>query len=118
MNKLATIDVNPYEWTLVLWTHQPSMMRTVRRLVPEAELKVKKIAGRCCTVFDHKEFHLGIFDGSIRTLGHELFHLVIELAGYIGMSICEETSEPCAYLFDWLLGQCLDAFAAAKRQLE
>ncbi len=121
MKPLARIELKPYEWTLVLWNHQPSLLRHARRRCPTQRLEIKKIAGRCLTVYDHKEFHLGIFDSSIRTLVHELFHVVVELAEYIGMPICENTTEPGAYLLDWMLGECLDAFEVfeeAKRPLK
>lgn len=115
MRSLARIELSPYVWSLILWNDQPSMISAIKRL--GYDIEVKPIAGRMCTLADEKQFHVGIFDGSIRTLIHELHHTVVELAKRIGMPICDKTMEPCAYLLDWMLGECLAAFKRAKRRV-
>lgn len=45
---------------------------------------------------------VGVFDGSINTLVHELAHVAIYTFDYIGSKICEETEEPFAYFMGFL----------------
>ena len=49
---------------------------------------------------------VGVFDSKLRTLVHELAHVLVRISEHIGMDIGPYTTEPFAYLFESLYEQC------------
>ncbi len=57
---------------------------------------------------------IGVFDGAIPTLAHELLHAAIATLAHVGIPINQETDEALTYLFDHLLTAALPPFLTAQ----
>ncbi|HDR9868488.1 TPA: hypothetical protein QDE31_01695 [Burkholderia cenocepacia] len=57
---------------------------------------------------------IGVFDGAIPTLAHELLHSAIATLAHVGIPINRETDEALTYLFEHLLAAALPLFLTAQ----
>ena len=51
---------------------------------------------------EHMIYFIGVFDKDEDTLLHEITHLAVAVAEYRAWEICEKTTEPFAYLLEFL----------------
>ncbi|MDN7541966.1 hypothetical protein [Burkholderia cenocepacia] len=58
-------------------------------------------------------YMIGVFDGAIPTLAHELLHAAIATLDHVGIPINSDTDEALTYLFDHLLAAALPLFIVA-----
>ncbi|WP_105133483.1 hypothetical protein [Burkholderia sp. BE12] len=58
-------------------------------------------------------YMVGVFDGAIATLAHELLHVAVATLGRVGVPINPDTDEALTYLFDHLLATALPLFMVA-----
>ncbi|PFH12855.1 hypothetical protein [Burkholderia sp. JKS000303] len=60
-----------------------------------------------------RAYMIGVFDGAIPTLAHELLHVAVATLGHVGVPINPDTDEALTYLFDHLLTAALPTFLVA-----
>lgn len=81
----------------------PAKLVTKRHLWP-----VKEDAQDCVgTVQEYNGvLHIGVFDGQLSTLVHELYHTVLIVQKYVGLDPFSSNGEAGAYLIDCLYTKC------------
>lgn len=67
----------------------------------------KTVAGCCHRNEDTRQILIGIFDNSLGTLSHEIFHAVLDISEMIESGVNRETNEHCAYLTCFLMEKLL-----------
>lgn len=110
------IEVRPYGKFLHLHTDPDAMARACYRTAEGREEVVDAI-GNCVgfAIWDVPKggVHIGVFDGEVRTLVHEIVHAALHVLERAGIDPTHANGEPLAYLVDDLFGQLVGPFNAA-----
>lgn len=103
---IELVDIYPYNKFLYVCTSEKEVNQACKLSEINSKVKEKTCNGIC--IQGKFGYVIGVFDGSIETLGHEIGHLMIFLFEDIKTSINTETSEPFCYLQGKLMQKCYD----------
>lgn len=100
------VEIRPYGARLH-FTTDPQAFLAERAKHTDQPLDLGIAAG-CSSDFHEAMLHVvGVFDGSVTTLAHELAHVCIKVLGSVGIPIEQRTSEAFCYLLEDLMAECL-----------
>lgn len=107
-----TLTIPVYRGTLRVYTDRDELISDREEYFPDEESDLnlnhlgwtEEITLEDCT----RVYMVGVFDGKVSTLVHELSHVAIFVAARTGWSINDDTSEPFCYLVEALFQECYD----------
>lgn len=99
------IVIHPYPCDLY-FTRDRDAYTLARASYTSTPCDVSEICG-IASDFENGTVHLvGVFDGRLPTLVHEIAHVVIKVFAYVNVPIRPDCSEAFTYLLDDLFSQC------------
>jgi hypothetical protein len=102
--------VEPYGWHVYLFTHREKWARfCARRLaIPLGEIRDEAAQAHGYTRWNDDEAHcyVGVFDGEVSTLAHEMTHAAVAILAGAGVRYTPTNHESLAYLVGHLVEQC------------
>ncbi len=108
------INTNPYPVTLEIVNDTRVFIRKYKKLkgyVPDLSIDTMGISS------NHGNSALiGVFNGDIITLTHELNHFCLWTFDYVGMPVNTIHSEAYCYYYDHILKQVLPSYLTAYRE--
>jgi len=102
--KAQVYEIPLYAGLIYFFTDRAAFKRSLRD-VTEVNLDVLDTAsGLTVTVpgEDQAIYVVGIFEGGLRTLVHEMLHVTLEICDRVGMDPVAANGEPACYLMDTL----------------
>lgn len=103
--RVTHIRVDPYDIDLYLITDREAYA-SVRSAYNKEPIDLSADAG-CSSEYLRQGVHLvGVFNGKVSTLVHELGHVTINILEWCGVPINSECSEAFCYLQDHLFSKC------------
>lgn len=119
MNKIIlTRQLEPYPYKLILVTDR-TLWQCVRKKVSPKDQPYDTESAHGVTHAGNGTFVVGVFNGELSTLLHELAHVMVYVFTEIGAPINQDTSEPFAYLLHTTFMACRNALndqASRQRQ--
>ena len=111
--------VEPYGWKLRLFTDRAKWARHCAKLGGEPFAGLLSQASEAVGMTDwnaeHCECVVGVFDGDLATLAHEMTHAAIAILNNAGVKFAATNSEPLAYLVGYLTGECAGSIQPKAR---
>lgn len=108
MKALIKLNTGPYTNVDIWFTNSPLLLEQQTKKFRDEPANASENAGIVTYNECRNQMVVGYFVNNPAVLSHELSHAVISLFSYIGMPINEETTEPFAYILEYLMDQCLD----------
>ncbi|QPL10939.1 hypothetical protein PP754_gp098 [Pectobacterium phage Possum] len=108
MKTLIKLDTGPYTNVNIWFTNSSLLLEQQTKKFRDTPINANECAGIVTYNESRNQMVVGYFVSNLAVLSHELSHAVISLFAYIGMPINEETTEPFAYMLEYLTDQCLD----------
>lgn len=105
------IPIDPYGYDLNVFSNRDEFMEFIDSKKfddPPTTSDVHNSNGFCFTPAEHNAFIIGVFDGKISTLVHEISHAIISLFEYIEIPINDACSEAFTYLLGHLIEKSQD----------
>jgi hypothetical protein len=103
MKRVSSFTVHPYSAILYFTTSRKAFDK-VRKKYVKGKCHIQNSAGVCGGYKDNTIILVGVFDGTINTLTHEVGHAVIKILGSRGVPIDDNNSEAFCYLLGHLVG--------------
>lgn len=110
------VEVHPYDRTLYLHLTPEAYAQSAYRTKEARETALDNCAGAvgmCDWETTKGGVHVCVFDGSVRTLVHELVHATQAILQRVGIDPLHAYGEPMAYLMDDLFSRLVGPFNAA-----
>ena len=103
---MKRIDIKPYNGILYYTTSREEFLKKRKDFKDELIYDIEDCDGMASD--DKNNVHLvGVFDGSITTLVHELSHVTIKVLEHVGVPITSECSEAYCYLISNLMEELI-----------
>lgn len=102
--------VEPYEWTVHFYTDRVKWARATsrRKFGPFRELlaTANDSTGICSVDANANSAYVGVFNGMVGTLAHEMTHAAMRILGGAGVKISPDNNEALAYLIGHMVDEC------------
>lgn len=97
-----TIHLGPWRCRVVVTVHKKEFQRWMREFRKDPEYEVGDAAG--LHWFNETGVsYVGIFDGNINTLTHEMAHAALHISNYLGLGNLYQSQEQFCYLIGHLV---------------
>ena len=120
MKRAKRFIVQPYEWFVYFYDDRQRWARATSRaqfgtyLTQLADTKDCK--GICSCDADAKAAFIGVFDGSVGTLAHEMTHAAMEILTHAGVKVTGDNNEALAYLVSFMVEAGMPAMSEKRRR--
>ena len=102
---ISKVNCHPYPCD-IWYTNSERMFNAKRTEITGDKNHISNFLGCVSCSESRMQMVIGVFDGGLPTLVHEVSHAVINVFYPTGMSASVETTEAFAYLYESLFEQC------------